>query len=187
VVEICAVNVGHRTLEIRELGFKDEYGTTLSEKFDTPSKVEPGTSIERYFPYEEVLKNLDTFTSVFAEDTSRRSYSDDMSSFAKDRIRYQKAVEMATTLVRSLSEFDSNMERIEQAREGALKRLDEINSDFDTEVEEIQRKHQEWDDYHARTGEMHPEQRAYIDNIVRQVKQRDDKGANTEQEDSERR
>lgn len=54
-------------------------------------------------------------------------------------------------------------------------------------MEELQQKHQEWDDYRARTGETHPEEQESVDDIVRQANQSDDREANEEQEDNEQR
>lgn len=102
MVEVSAVKVGYRALEIRELGFRDEIDTTpVSTRFNTPPRLEPGASVKHRFAYEEVVKKLDTFTTVFAEDTRRRSYSVDMDTREKERILYGPLLKQLPTTVRS--------------------------------------------------------------------------------------
>jgi hypothetical protein len=189
VVEISAVNTGHRTVEIRELGFKDEFGTALSKELDTPSKLEPGTSIKHQFAYEDVVKKLGTLTAIFAEDTSRRSYDVDLDAHDKERILWGPFAERLFKVAGAIVEAEGIHDQARQHLERSRERLDEVVSAPQKLAKELRKKHREWDDYRARTGETHPEAQKHVDDTLRYIHEADQdtaEGVGEEQEGRDR-
>ena len=173
-VMVRAVNDGHRTLEIIEIGFKATSGRPLSRKFSPPTAVEPGRTATARFDSAEVLARLDSFTEVFAEDSAKHLYKSSLSDFVKKKIRLAPLLDVAEILVDTVEQFNQSRQVISDAASELLEHQQRQLQDLKKWGEERARKHEEWDKYRAETGKRHPEEEEQIRKAVEDARAKEE-------------
>ena len=163
IIKIRAVNDGQRTLEIVAMGILHRGEILLSESFDEPKKLEPGTSVSACLNYDSLLGKIEGITEYYARDAAGNVYFSPVSEFTKDQIRLLIVYNATKTLVNVVRESDSNVPQI----------LDQLASDSQQQIRQMEawaaeqeKEQQAFDDYYRETGTLHPKLVGQINQIT---------------------
>jgi len=170
-VTLQAVNVGHRDLEIEELGFLDSNKFPVSrKKCQPPIRLSPDSSTIHRFSGEEIFSKLDSLRMAFASDSVKRLYTLALPTAFKKTLVTDARVELALSImkrnVRSIERID---QAVSNAEEKWKRDTDAFEQAFKEEQERELERQREYDMYRAETGQIHPDEKSEVELMIKKL------------------